>query len=128
MSSLCFNVMAAESGVTSVSSTLLVAEKEEAKAVLSLFLRKQGLSNAVAARMINKSDHFIDHLLSRLHSIHRSRYLVGSISHNLSITLFFKCWRVPFHHPYKLLFWCQPLGEKKKTFLSIEAYCGREIN
>ncbi|XP_010248926.1 PREDICTED: transcription termination factor MTERF5, chloroplastic isoform X2 [Nelumbo nucifera] len=60
-----------------VSHTLLVAEKEEAKAVLTLFLRKQGLSNAVAARIINKSDLFINHLVSRLHSVHKSRYLVG---------------------------------------------------
>lgn len=60
--------------------TLLAAEKEEAKAVLTLFLKKQGLSNAVAARTINKSDDFIDHLVSRLHSKHKSRYLVGSIA------------------------------------------------
>lgn len=60
-----------------VSPTLLAAEKEEAKAVLTLFLKKQGLSKALAARTINKSDAFIDHLLSRLHSIHKSRYLVG---------------------------------------------------
>ncbi|KAJ4834301.1 hypothetical protein Tsubulata_034314 [Turnera subulata] len=38
---------------------------------------KQGLSKAVAARTINKSDIFIDHLVSRLHSIHKTRYLVG---------------------------------------------------
>ncbi|XP_057982177.1 transcription termination factor MTERF5, chloroplastic isoform X2 [Malania oleifera] len=60
-----------------VPPTLLVAEKEEAKAVLSLFLKKQGLSNAVAARTIKKSDLLIDHLVSRLHSVHKSRYLVG---------------------------------------------------
>ncbi|XP_077232273.1 mitochondrial transcription termination factor family protein isoform X2 [Tasmannia lanceolata] len=60
-----------------VASSLLAAEKEEAKAVLTLFLRKQGLSNAVAARTIKKSDHFIAHLISRLHSVHKSRYLVG---------------------------------------------------
>ncbi|KDP46315.1 hypothetical protein JCGZ_10155 [Jatropha curcas] len=60
-----------------VPPTLLAAEKEEAKAVLTLFLKKQGLSHAVAARTINKSDLFIDHLVSRLHSIHKSRYLVG---------------------------------------------------
>ncbi|KAK4752833.1 hypothetical protein SAY87_021631 [Trapa incisa] len=60
-----------------VSPTLLAAEKEEAKAVLTLFLKKQGLSNVVAARTINKSDLFIEHLVSRLHSIHKSRYLVG---------------------------------------------------
>ncbi|KAJ7970686.1 Transcription termination factor like [Quillaja saponaria] len=60
-----------------VPSTLLAAEKEEAKAVLNLFLKKQGLRNAVAARTINKSDLFIEHLVSRLHSVHKSRYLVG---------------------------------------------------
>lgn len=60
-----------------VPSTLLAAEKEEAKAVLTLFLKKQGLSKGVAARTINKSDLFIDHLVSRLHSVHKSRYLVG---------------------------------------------------
>ncbi|PON95311.1 Mitochodrial transcription termination factor [Trema orientale] len=60
-----------------VPATLLAAEKEEAKAVLTLFLKKQGLSNVVAARTINKSDAFIDHLVSRLHIVHKSRYLVG---------------------------------------------------
>lgn len=72
--------------------TLLAAEKEEAKAVLTLFLKKQGLSNAAAARTINKSDLFIDHLVSQLHSIHKSRYLVGlpsvKLSHSLSIYFF----------------------------------------
>lgn len=61
-------------------TTMLAAEKEEAKAVLNLFLKKKGLSNAVAARTVNKSDIFIDHLILRLHSVHKSRYLVGSIS------------------------------------------------
>lgn len=81
--------MKAESGIAGsislrlVSPTLLAAEKEEAKAVLTLFLKKQGLSNAVAARTINKSDAFVDHLVSRLHSVHKSRYLVGLISHSL---------------------------------------------
>ncbi|XP_057465102.1 transcription termination factor MTERF5, chloroplastic-like isoform X2 [Actinidia eriantha] len=60
-----------------VPPSLLAAEREEAKAVLTLFLKKQGLSNAVAARTINKSEPFIDHLVSRLHSVHKSRYLVG---------------------------------------------------
>ncbi|KAH1193504.1 hypothetical protein AAZX31_19G068000 [Glycine max] len=60
-----------------VSPTLLVAEKEEAKAVLTLFLKKQGLSNAIATRTSKKSDHFIDHLVSRLHSKHKSWYLAG---------------------------------------------------
>lgn len=66
-----------------VPQTLLAAEKEESKAVLTLFLKKQGLSNAVAARTINKSDAFVDHLVSRLHSVHKARYLVGLISHPL---------------------------------------------
>jgi len=68
------------SRVRVVPATLVAAEKEEAKAVLNLFLKKQGLSNAVAARTINKSDIFIDHLVSRLHSVHKSRYLVGSVA------------------------------------------------
>ncbi|CAM8933529.1 unnamed protein product [Rhodiola kirilowii] len=73
----------AESGIDGplnvrvVSPTLIAAEKEEAKAVLNLFLKKQGLSNAVAARTINKSDVFINHLVSTLHSVHKARYLVG---------------------------------------------------
>ncbi|XP_004487781.1 transcription termination factor MTERF5, chloroplastic isoform X2 [Cicer arietinum] len=57
--------------------TLLAAEKEEAKAVLTLFLKKQGMSNANAARTINKSDPFIDHLLSKLHLKHKTWYLSG---------------------------------------------------
>lgn len=83
---LCVYITTAESRVDGslslrvVSPTLLAAEKEEAKAVLTLFLKKQGLSKAVAARTINKSDLFIDHLVSRLHSVHKSRYLVGSIA------------------------------------------------
>ncbi|XP_031254725.1 transcription termination factor MTERF5, chloroplastic-like isoform X2 [Pistacia vera] len=60
-----------------VPPTLLAAEKEEAKSVLSLFLKKQGLSKVAAAKTITKSDLFIDHLVSRLHSVHKSRYLVG---------------------------------------------------
>ncbi|XP_058227786.1 transcription termination factor MTERF5, chloroplastic-like isoform X2 [Rhododendron vialii] len=55
----------------------LVAEKEEAKAVLTLFLKKRGLSNAVAAITVDKSGLFIDHLVSRLHSVHKNRYLGG---------------------------------------------------
>ncbi|KAF7135924.1 hypothetical protein RHSIM_Rhsim08G0044800 [Rhododendron simsii] len=51
----------------------LVTEKEEAKAVLTLFLKKRGLSNAVAARTVNKSALFIDHLVSTLHSVHKNR-------------------------------------------------------
>eukprot|EP00257_Ricinus_communis_P019396 XP_015578381.1 transcription termination factor MTERF5, chloroplastic isoform X1 [Ricinus communis] len=64
-------------GLRVVPPTLLAAEKEEAKAVLTLFLKKQGLSNAVAARTTKSSDLFIDHLVARLHSVHKSRYLVG---------------------------------------------------
>ncbi|CAA7028132.1 unnamed protein product [Microthlaspi erraticum] len=60
-----------------VPPNLIAAEKEEAKAVLTLFFKKQGLSNSVSARIINKSEQFIDHLVSRLHSLHKSRYLVG---------------------------------------------------
>ncbi|KAL2895317.1 Transcription termination factor MTERF5 chloroplastic [Bienertia sinuspersici] len=60
-----------------VPLNLLAAETEEARAVLMLFLKKQGLSSAAAARTINKSDLFIEHLVSQLHSIHKSRYLVG---------------------------------------------------
>lgn len=67
-----------------VSLTLVAAEKEEAKAVLTLFLKKQGLGSAAASRTINKSDLFIDHLVSQLHSIHKSRYLVGLPSVKLS--------------------------------------------
>lgn len=63
-----------------VSPTLLAAEKKETKAVLTLFLKKQGLSNAVAARSINKSNLFIEHLVTRLHVIHKSQYLVGLIA------------------------------------------------
>ncbi|KAJ0040134.1 hypothetical protein Pint_26823 [Pistacia integerrima] len=43
--------------------TLLAAEKKEAKSVLTLFLM-QRLSKTVAARTINKSDYFIDHIIS----------------------------------------------------------------
>lgn len=60
-----------------VPPNLIAAEKEEAKAVLTLFFKKQGLSNSVSVRIINKSDLFIDHLVSRLHSVHKARYLVG---------------------------------------------------
>ncbi|CAN8232128.1 unnamed protein product [Cochlearia groenlandica] len=60
-----------------VPPNLIAAEKEEAKAVLTLFFKKQGLSNSVSVKIINKSDLFIDHLVSKLHSIHKSRYLVG---------------------------------------------------
>ncbi|KAJ0039575.1 hypothetical protein Pint_26847 [Pistacia integerrima] len=79
---LCQAKLAFSSGNESFNSivvppTLLAAEKEEAKSVLSSFLKKQGLSKVVAAKTITKSDLFIDHLVSRLHSVHKSRYLVG---------------------------------------------------
>ncbi|XP_044492758.1 transcription termination factor MTERF5, chloroplastic-like [Mangifera indica] len=53
--------------------TLLAAERKEAMSVLTVFLMQQGLSKAVAARTINKSDHFIKHLVSRLHSTHKGK-------------------------------------------------------
>ncbi|KAF7134729.1 hypothetical protein RHSIM_Rhsim08G0044500 [Rhododendron simsii] len=56
----------------------LLAEKEEAKAVLTLFLKKRCLSKVVEARTVDKSALFIDHLVSRLHSVHKNRYLGGS--------------------------------------------------
>ncbi|XP_058227798.1 transcription termination factor MTERF5, chloroplastic-like [Rhododendron vialii] len=56
----------------------LLAEKEEAKAVLTLFLKKRCLSKVVAARTVDKSALFIDHHVSRLHSVHKNRYLGGS--------------------------------------------------
>ncbi|RZR85965.1 hypothetical protein BHM03_00013052 [Ensete ventricosum] len=66
-----------------IPSSLLTAEREEAKAVLTLFLKKQGLSNTVAARVINKSECFVDHLILKLHLMHKSRYLVGSRSKDM---------------------------------------------
>ncbi|KAL5722161.1 hypothetical protein ACHQM5_005715 [Ranunculus cassubicifolius] len=78
-----FRANCVESGVEGepnfkeVPSALLIAEKEEAKAVLSLFLRRQGYSNAAASRTIKKSQEFIEHLLSKLHTAHKTRYLVG---------------------------------------------------
>ncbi|XP_028547794.1 transcription termination factor MTERF5, chloroplastic isoform X2 [Dendrobium catenatum] len=60
-----------------VPLSLLTAEREEAKAVLSLFLRKQGLSNAVALRIAKKSELFINHLTSKLRSFYKSWFLVG---------------------------------------------------
>ncbi|XP_044478290.1 transcription termination factor MTERF5, chloroplastic-like isoform X1 [Mangifera indica] len=60
-----------------VPPTLLASERKEAKSVLTLFLMQQGLSKAVAARTITKSNHFIEHLVSRLYSAHKSGYLVG---------------------------------------------------
>ncbi|KAF7134692.1 hypothetical protein RHSIM_Rhsim08G0044400 [Rhododendron simsii] len=73
----------AESGNTGshnlrvVPGNWLESEKEEAKALLTLFLKEHGFSKAVAARTINKSALFIDHLVSKLHSVHKTRYLSG---------------------------------------------------
>lgn len=67
-----------------MSSSLLSAEREEAKAVLKLFLKKQGMSNALAARSINKSETFIDYLISKLHSVHRSHYMIGMLDLELA--------------------------------------------
>ncbi|CAD6243738.1 unnamed protein product [Miscanthus lutarioriparius] len=61
----------------SVRSRLLAAEREEAKAVLSLFLRQKGLRSTLAARIVNKSDGFIEHLVSKLQIAYRSRYAEG---------------------------------------------------
>ncbi|XP_020154887.1 transcription termination factor MTERF5, chloroplastic [Aegilops tauschii subsp. strangulata] len=69
-------VASAHSSTTALSR-LLAAEREEAKAVLSLFLRQKGLRSAVAARIANKSDGFIEHLSSKLQSAYRSRYAEG---------------------------------------------------
>ncbi|GAB2229739.1 hypothetical protein Droror1_Dr00013991 [Drosera rotundifolia] len=80
---VCFQGKLAESeldgssSLKPVAATLLIAEKEEAKVVLTLFLKQQGLSNSVAARTINKSDLFLEHLLSRLHSLHKTWYMTG---------------------------------------------------
>lgn len=73
----CFYVRTADSPVNdSFNSrveppTLLAAERKEAMSVLTVFLMQQVLSKAVAARTINKSDHFIKHLVSRLYSTHK---------------------------------------------------------
>lgn len=69
-----------------VPPTLLASERKEAKSVLTLFLMQQGLSKAVAARTITKSNHFIEHLVSRLYSAHKSGYLVGPVA---ACTFFF---------------------------------------
>ncbi|KAI8541343.1 hypothetical protein RHMOL_Rhmol08G0053500 [Rhododendron molle] len=63
----------------------LESEKEEAKALLTFFLKEQGFSKAVAGRTINKSALFIDHLVSKLHSVHKTRYLSGQELSTLEI-------------------------------------------
>ncbi|KAL6899361.1 hypothetical protein ACP4OV_006019 [Aristida adscensionis] len=69
--------VAAPQSPAPVRSRLLAAEREEAKAVLSLFLRKKGLRSTLAARVVNKSDGFIEHLVSKLQVAYRSRYAEG---------------------------------------------------
>ncbi|XP_039790337.1 transcription termination factor MTERF5, chloroplastic-like [Panicum virgatum] len=69
--------VAAPQSRASVRSRLLAAEREEAKAVLSLFLRQKGLRSTLAARIVNKSDGFIEHLVSKLQVAYRSRYAEG---------------------------------------------------
>ncbi|GJM85459.1 hypothetical protein PR202_ga01907 [Eleusine coracana subsp. coracana] len=69
--------VAAPQSPASVRSRLLAAEREEAKAVLSLFLRQKGLRSTLAARIVNKSDGFIEHLVSKLQNTYRSRYVEG---------------------------------------------------
>ncbi|CAL5057283.1 unnamed protein product [Urochloa decumbens] len=69
--------VAAPQSPASVRSRLLAAEREEAKAVLSLFLRQKGLRSTLAARIVNKSDGFIEHLVSKLQIAYRSRYAEG---------------------------------------------------
>lgn len=76
--------VAAPQSPASVRSRLLAAEREEAKAVLSLFLRQKGLRSTLAARIVNKSDGFIEHLVSKLQIAYRSRYAEGC---NFSITI-----------------------------------------
>jgi mTERF domain-containing protein, mitochondrial len=71
--------VAAPHSPASVRSRLLAAEREEAKAVLSLFLRQKGLRSTLAARIVNKSDGFIEHLVSKLQIAYRSRYAEGFV-------------------------------------------------
>ncbi|PWA61192.1 transcription termination factor [Artemisia annua] len=63
--------------LVNVPANLLVAEKEEAKAVLHMYLTSQGMNRLNAARKMKKLDLFIDHLLLRLHTVYKTRYLVG---------------------------------------------------
>ncbi|BBM96979.1 mTERF domain-containing protein, mitochondrial [Marchantia polymorpha subsp. ruderalis] len=55
----------------------LVGEREEAKAVVSQFLRSRGFSASVATRTLKNATLFTAHLLGILHSQHRARYLAG---------------------------------------------------
>ncbi|KAL9254767.1 Transcription termination factor MTERF5, chloroplastic-like protein [Drosera capensis] len=58
-----------------VAVTVLTSKKEEVKDILTLFLKQQGLSSTVAATVVNKSDLFSEHLVSRLHILHKTGYL-----------------------------------------------------
>ncbi|XP_076908085.1 transcription termination factor MTERF5, chloroplastic-like isoform X1 [Bidens hawaiensis] len=63
--------------LVNVPPSLLLAEREEAKAVLHMFLTNQGMNRVGAARKMKKLDLFVDHLMSRLHTVYKTRYLVG---------------------------------------------------
>ncbi|GAB2229743.1 hypothetical protein Droror1_Dr00013995 [Drosera rotundifolia] len=58
-----------------VATTVLTTMKKKAKDVLTFFLKQQGLSNIVAATAVKKSDQFLEHLVSRLHILHETRFL-----------------------------------------------------
>ncbi|XP_076932344.1 transcription termination factor MTERF5, chloroplastic-like [Bidens hawaiensis] len=42
-----------------------------------MFLTNQGMNRVGAARKMKKLDLFVDHLMSRLHTVYKTRYLVG---------------------------------------------------
>ncbi|KAF5765921.1 putative transcription regulator mTERF family [Helianthus annuus] len=63
--------------LVNVPPSLLLAEREEAKAVLHMFLTNQGMNRINAARKMKKLDLFVDHLMLRLHTVYKTRYLVG---------------------------------------------------
>ncbi|KAL4581533.1 hypothetical protein LXL04_006055 [Taraxacum kok-saghyz] len=63
--------------LVNVPPNLLLAEREEAKAVLHMFLTNQGMNRLTAARKMKKLDRFVDHLMLRLHTVYKTRYLVG---------------------------------------------------
>ncbi|CAI9283385.1 unnamed protein product [Lactuca saligna] len=63
--------------LVNVPPNLLLAEREEAKAVLRMFLTNQGMNRLTAARKMKKLDRFVDHLMLRLHTVYKTRYLVG---------------------------------------------------
>ncbi|GAB2245326.1 hypothetical protein Droror1_Dr00000819 [Drosera rotundifolia] len=73
------------SSLKPVAATLLIVEKEEAKAVLALFLKRHGLSNTTVAKTISKSDLFLECLVSRLHVLHETCDLTGRELTNMEI-------------------------------------------